>query len=424
MDDKRSNEIPAEQSRKWLGLYEHMEANRVPYHAQVREVLYQLNGMRAGVSSIVERWKAEYLSSAQSHDKSNPNGQNYENYSGPIIAPTEMLRLAGFKSLAYRIYDHVVPATDEYCQKVNVDLHRGALYANYGISHLEQGHYELGISWLLAASNEDYRFNRISTSPGGYAWEIYGKWVDACILKTLQPTALSFVSSRLGISIGLPEFMEMLTSLAGVGDLNLLRGIVEYNVVRGRNDYMGHSVRFACLRDLATLFEVLLKQIGEHHNDPAVRSAFSGSPMLAHVIHFMHYPQKRKKGLCESVRQWLIAPPPTFSSGLFWNALKQESEVLAGIKSGFKYIKNFKKHSIADVFNYLQATQFLDQKYSGDEEIAKRFLLAYRLRNETSHSFHPEDPGIVAHADALHLWLLQAIFYAYFWFTTTGQATL
>lgn len=74
--------------------------------------------------------------------------------------------------------------------------------------------------------------------------------------------------------------------------------------------------------------------------------------------------------------------------------------------------------------HYLNSTVLLDAAWADQEAVAKRMLLSYRLRNETSHSFKPEDPGIVAHADDLQLWLLQSIFYAYFWFTRTGQVTL
>lgn len=53
--------------------------------------------------------------------------------------------------------------------------------------------------------------------------------------------------------------------------------------------------------------------------------------------------------------------------------------------------------------------------------MAKRYLLAYRLRNETSHSFNPTAPGMVAHAAEFRIWLLQTVFYTYFYFRDTGQ---
>ncbi len=424
MTAKTPAEEIAQQMQESAALFQRMEEQHVPYRGEIREVLAHLNGMSEGISRIVEQWKTEYLAHAKAHDKSNPPGQDYEDYSTSIIGPTDMIRQFGFSELSHRLYALVIRLTDQHCQPPGPDLHRGALYADYGITHLEQGHFELGISWLLAAANEDFRFNRIPAVPGGYAWEIYGQWVDSAVFKKLHPDALSFVAHRLGITIGLAELMEMLKALAGNGDLNLLRGVVEYESVRGRADYMGHSVRFSCLRDLATLFEVLLKRIGERHNDPKVQSAFSGSPMLAHIVHFMHYSKKPKPSLWQKIKTWLFPPPPAYSEGLFWNSVRKDTGVLEGIKNGFNYVKNFGSHSINDVRTYLQTHTLLHATRADEEAVAKRMLLSYRLRNQTSHSFKPEDPGIIAHADEFQLWLLQSIFYAYFWFTRTGQVTL
>lgn len=396
-----------------------------PYRDEIARVFMHTNDMSNGISAIIQYWKKDFLAHAQPHDKSNPAGQDYEDYSKPIIVPTEMLHRIGLGELAHRLYEIVIRITDQHCQPPGPDLHRGALYANYGITNLEQGHFELGLSWLLAAANEDLRFNRITSVPGGYAWDIYSQWVDSRIIKQLPVGALSFVETRLGASIGLVELMQMLKALSGNGDLNLLRGVIDFESVRGRNDYMGHSIRFAALRDLATLFEVLLKRIGSQHNDPRVGIAFGGSPMLANIIHFMHYPPKTKKNTWERIIAWFVPTPPTmYSEGIFWNAIRKETDVLEGIKKGFNYVKNFGKNSISDVWNYIQSTTLLDAARASDEEVAKRFLLAYRMRNHTSHSYTPLDPGIIANADELHRWLLQSIFYAYFWFTRTGQVTL
>lgn len=409
---KTPQEEIAEQMQESAALLERMESKAVPYRNEIREVLNQLNGMSDGISQIVARWKAEYLTEAKAHDKANPAGQDFEDYSKSIIVPTEMIRRVGFSELAHRLYGLIVRITDQHCQPPGPDLHRGALYANYGITHLEQGHFELGISWLLAAANEDFRFHRIPAIPGGYSWDIYGQWVEATVLKLLPPDALTFVASRLGIAIGLPEVMEMLKALAGYGDLNFLSGVVEYESVRGRADYMGHSIRFTCLRDLATLFEVLLKRIGEKHVDPNVRHAFSTSPMAGNIVHHMHYAGNPAN------------PATAYKEGLFWNSIQKQTDELEAIKSGFDYVKDFTTHSMADVRTYLHATTLLDAAKVDQEAVGKRLLLSYRLRNQTSHSFSPEDAGIVAHADEFRLWLLQSIFYGYFWFTRTGQVTL
>jgi hypothetical protein len=357
------------------------------------------------LNRIGEAWKNEHLATA-----TGSQGVDFDAYAKPIIIVAESLRQNQMRSTTRRIYEVAIRLVDQHCANQGIDLHRGALYANYGISLLEQDQFELGISWLLAAAKEDVRFGRIADIHGSYAWSqagIYGQWVDVAIFKKLPPNAIPFVATRLATNIGLPDVMAMLRSLAGNGDLNLLRGIVEYEYVRGRTDFIGHSVRFTCLRDLATLFEVLLKQIGEKHGDPQVRAAFGNSPMLGNIIHHMHH----RAGAA-------------YSPGLFWNAVRQDTNVVDGIANGFDFVKDFTNHSINDVWTYLQSHVLLNAARAQDEEVAKRMLLSYRLRNQTSHSFKPEDPGIVAHADELQLWLLQAIFYAYFWFTRTGQVTL
>lgn len=383
-----------------------------PYRNEIARVLTHTNNMSNGISEIIQHWKEDFLAHALPHDKSNPAGQDYENYSKPIIVPTEILRLSGHRELAHRLYEVVIRITDQHCQPPGPDLHRGALYANYGITNLEQGHFELGLSWLLAAANEDFRFKRISSVPGGYAWDIYGQWVNSRIMKQLPAGALSFVETRLGATIGLPEFMEMLKALVGNGDLNLLRGVIDYETVRGRNDYMGHAVRFGALRDLATLFEILLKRIGEKHIDPNVQSEFAASPTLGKIVHLMHYTGNPSN------------PSITHKEGLFWNSVCKQTDELEGIRAGFDFVKNFTTHSISDVHTYISSTPLLDAARADAEAVAKRILVAYRLRNETSHSYLPEDPGMIAHSDELRLWLLQAIFYAYFWFTKTGQVKL
>ncbi len=107
-----------------------------------------------------------------------------------------------------------------------------------------------------------------------------------------------------------------------------------------------------------------------------------------------------------------------------WNSVRKQTDELEAIKGGFDYVKDCNAHSIADVWQYLSTTMLLDVRRADQEAVGKRMLLSYRLRNETSHSFKPQDPGMTAHADEFRLWLLQSIFYAYFWFTGTGQVTL
>lgn len=418
-----SGDSSVEQIAQWLAIYGGAARQPHPYQNEVWLVIRHLKAMATGVDSIVDRWKNDYLIPALSHTKNAPN-QDFDAYSKPILTLAEMLRQMGFHELAHRLLHLIVQITNEHCAVTGKDLHRGAMYSNYGIALLELHEYELGLSQLLAAANEDVRFHRVSDLNDSYAWKpdgIYGQWTGTAVLKCLHPDVLSFVASQTGVTIGLPELMEMLRALKGTGDLSLLRGVVEFNAVRSRTDYIGNSVRFMCLRDLSSLFEVLLKQIGRSHRDPKVQAAFDNSPMLANIIHFMHYPQKKKTCLSRTFNK--LSPRATHQEGLYWNSVRKQPELLLAIKKHFNYVKN-SRNSLANIWHTLPTRNHLSSTHAKDEATAKRILLAYRLRNQTSHSFAPDDPGIVANAEEFHRWLLQAVFYTYFWFTKTGQATL
>lgn len=399
-------------------MIEQMERDPHPYRDLLARLMRGVSEIGAVVNEIGERWKRDYLQPAVAHDKAKPDGQDYENYSKPLIIAAEMLRMRyGFGELAHRIYLKAVELTDRHCTAPGPDLHRGALYANLGITYLDRRQFELGLSWLLAAANEDVRFNRVGDIYGSHALSdigIYGQWVQKAIMPVLAPGVLDFVNGQLGAAYGFPDVMRVLRSLAGNGDLNLLAGIVNFSDVDGRTDYMAHSVRFTCLRDLATLIEVLLKRIGAAHTDPAVRAKYAREQTMAPMIFRMHY-QHDPRGANVALRA-------VRSAGLFWNAVRQQNDLIAGIDAGFDNVKSAGGLSLADVRAYLHATT-LSTDHNADA-LAKRYLLAYRLRNETSHSFRPEDPGVVAHAAEFRCWLLQTIIYAYFWFRDTGQVVL
>jgi hypothetical protein len=342
---------------------------------------------------------------AKPHDKDHPADQDYEDYSKVMIVPVEMLRKQpAFKGYAHHIYRVAVGMTDRHCAEKGIDLHRGALYANLAITYFEKRQFEMGLSWLLAAANEDVRFNRVPTIYDSYALSdggIFGQWVQQELMPVLDPDVLGFVNGKLATAYGFPAVMQVLRSLAGKGDMNILAGIVNFNDARGRTDYVGHSVRFTCLRDLATLTEVLLKLVGNNHADGAVRAKYKDGPMVGGMIHHMHY----YKG--------------AMSEGLFWNSVAKRADLLKAIDVGFDPIKDFKTVDIAAVRTYLNA-----KALSPDPDVdalAKRYLLAYRLRNETSHSFNPKDQGVIDHAVEFRLWLLQTVFYSYFHFRDSGQ---
>jgi hypothetical protein len=270
------------------------------------------------------------------------------------------------------------------------------------------------LSWLLASANEDVRFNRVVAVHDRYALSdegIFGQWVRKEIMPVLASDVLGFVNGQLGTAYGFPDVMRVLRSLTGTGDMNILSGIVNFSDMHGRGDYVGHSVRFTCIRDLATLTEVLLKRIGKDHADAAVKAKFTAGPMMAKMIHHMHYqhgPDNPNPAL-KAVR----------TEGLFWNSVRHQNDLIAGIDAGFNTVKNFAGVTIADVRTYVDTTAL--SAVPNADAMAKRYLLAYRLRNETSHSFNPTAPGMVAHAAEFRGWLLQTIFSTYFYFRDSGQ---
>jgi hypothetical protein len=395
-----------------------MAERRHPYHEQLYYLMRAVGDADKLVNEIGSRWKVDFLQKAAAPDKDHPGGQDYDAYATPLIVAAEMLRKQpGCKELAHRIYLAAVRLTDQHCAASGIDLHRGALYADLAITHLERKQFELGLSWLLAAANEDVRFHRIPTVYDSYALSndgVLGQWVQELLLPAMPAAVLDFVNTQLGTAYGFPDVMYCLRSLAGHGDLNLLAGIANFADMHGRTDYIAHSVRFTCLRDLATLTEVLLKRVGVGHADAAVQGKFASGPMMANIIHHMHYLH------LPGPRAANPALKAARSEGLFWNSVQHQNDLIVAIDGGFDAIKDFNTTSIADVRTYLDTHALAADANVG--ALAKRFLLAYRLRNETSHSFHPTAPGMVAHAEEFRLWLLQTIFYAYFWFRDTGQA--
>lgn len=413
--------IPEDVSRQMEAaeqFFRRMEEKRHPYVEELRRLMRAVADVGELVNEIGSRWKHDFLDSAKAPDKANPGGEDYDGYASPLIVVAEVLRKQpGFKGLAHHIYSVAVRLADKHCADTGTDLHRGALYADLAITHFERGQYELGLSWLLASANEDVRFNRVPTVYDSFALSdggIFGQWVKEQLLPTVPATVLDFVNARLGTAYGFPDVMRCLRSLAGHGDLNLLAGIVNFADMEGRADYVAHSVRFTCLRDLATLTEVLLKRVGAGHPDAAVLAKFAQSPMLGGIVHHMHY--------LHGPRHANPAMRAVRSEGLFWNSVRKENDLVAGIDAGFDSVKDFNATPIAAARAYLDATTLVAAD-PGADALAKRFLLAYRLRNETSHSFHPTDPGVVAHAAEFRTWLLQTIFYSYFFFRDTGQAT-
>jgi hypothetical protein len=207
----------------------------------------------------------------------------------------------------------------------------------------------------------------------------------------------------------------MCIALARLADLRIPACLHEYSAVRGMTDPHSASVRLECLRDLAAHFEVMWKRIGSRHSDPSVRSAFSDPPTLAGLICHMHFAHDKRK------RRENPSLSATNTQGLLWNSILQSTDVLAAIDAHIDFCANT-SCSVADVFHHLSTTQLSSSSVA--HAVAVRFLLVYRLRNETAHTFNPLDTGVVANADHLFNLLLEANLYLWFWAHETGQTAL
>ena len=98
-----------------------------------------VNRVAEVVGEIGARWKRDFLLPAKGHDKANPAGQDYEDYSKHLIAAAEMLRQQPeFRSLAHHVYLVAVEMADKHCAEKGIDLHRGALDANLAITYFER----------------------------------------------------------------------------------------------------------------------------------------------------------------------------------------------------------------------------------------------------------------------------------------------
>src|SRR4051794_6794781 len=91
----------AEEMREATELFERTENKPSPFRDEITHLLGATGDVEDTVNLIVGRWKTEYLAPSVAHDKDQPNaGQDYENYSRPLIVPTEILRHSGFNELA------------------------------------------------------------------------------------------------------------------------------------------------------------------------------------------------------------------------------------------------------------------------------------------------------------------------------------
>lgn len=380
-----------------------------PLLAENSAMVRSTNGLYAAVENVWRRWRDEYLSQAK------PNPADPDDYAKPLITMAEILRRLGLPELAARAYERAIQLIDAHEAKSNVRLHRGAIYANLAISHLEGARYDVGVSWLHAAAQEDINNRGIKESLDSYALSddgIFGQFLNAYVLKRLPKDLVTFLDTHIGRAYGDADFRLVYRWLAGGGDISLISSILEYDAVKDLSDPHSDSVRLLSLRDLAALFEVVWKRLGSAHKDAAVQARFASPPTLAGLICHMHF----QSGL--TARRNNPALNANRAPGLLWNAIVQ-SPILDAVDREIDYCAG-KTNSVQDVWNHLNTAPALSTDAVADA-VARRFLLAYKLRNFTSHTFEPQDAGVKAHHEEMRLWLLQAIFFLHLWTKATGQ---
>lgn len=384
--------------------------NSLPHHALIKKV----QALWDEIGTFGNQWVENSLKSAD------PNSADLDDYAKPLITLAELLRYQGMRDTSRFIYQRAIEIADRYCTKNAVDLHRGAIYANYAIAQFEVGKYAQGLSWLHAAAQEDiHHRSDVKCIFDSYAFSdtgIFGQWLNAQVIKKLPPDAIAYVSAQLGTNISEADVRAFIRWLAGKGDLSLISAVVEYADLGGMTDYHAQAVRLTCIRDLATLFEALLKMLGDAHKDAAVTAAFANPPTLAGLLCHMHYQDSLR------TRRQNPALNANKSPGLFHNSMTGWPALLDAIDSGIDFCAG-RANNCDQVWQYLNSNTL-----NGNDQVAdaaaKRFLLAYKLRNQTSHTLHPTDPAIAPHYDEFHLWLLQAVLLAYFWAKQTGDMNL
>lgn len=382
-----------------------------PYSPDFQRLIASVNNTYDAVQKILNAWATTSL--PVTSPSSDPDA-----YVQPILTLTEILRKQRLADVQSRLYEATLELIDQHCRATGTRLHKGAVYANFAIAHFERGLYSRGIAYLHAAAEEDkttYGITDISQSYALSSSGIFGQWLNIVLGNMMPPGVLPFLAGVLTGNYGPSHVKELCRSLAGLADLRLPACLIEYSAARGMADPHSASVRLECLRDLAALFEVMWKRIGSRHKDPMVVAAFSDPPTLAGLICHMHFAGAR------AARRKKPSLAANKAQGLLWNSIYQDADLLAAIDDHIDFFGDA-SHSIADVWRYLSTTQLSPN--AAAHEVATRFLLAYRIRNETAHTFNPLDPGITANVDQLFERLLEANLYLWFWARETGQVAL
>lgn len=385
-----------------------------PFLHHHHQLLRHIDRVFDDVTRVCSEWKRDFL------DKADATTPELDTYARPIIVTAELIRRhRPLLMLAQLLYEKCIQLVDAHCATHKVDLHRGAFYANLAITFLQQGRYKAALPWLHAAAKQDQDHRPdVKTIYDSYAFSaegIFGQWLDIYVLDHLPPDVVTFVNGTLGTHYTTKDVKQLITWLAGRGDLHVISGVLDYCEFDGKDDFHADSVRLSAVRDLATLFEVTLKHIGVAHNDATVVAAFADPPTLAALICHMHFHSGLKQRRNNTALNANRAP------GIFHNTLLPDNAILEAIDAGIDYCAGT-AHSVADVWKYLQANILSTAPFA--DALAKRFLLAYKLRNTTSHGFAPSDPAMKVNYDSFRLWLLQAVCGLYFWAKGNGYAAL
>jgi tetratricopeptide (TPR) repeat protein len=385
-----------------------------PFFRDNVALVAHINAVFDILDRIISRWVAEYL------EKADPKASNIDDYAKHINTMTEIIRKhQPLLTLAQVIYEKCIELTESHCQKNKVDLHIGTLYANLGITFLEQGKYKSALPWLHAAAKQDADHKTdVHSIYDSYAFSetgIFEQWLDSYVLPHLPVDVLAFVNNTLASNYTNEDFKKLVGWLAGRGDLHVISSLLDYGDVTDKDDYHADSVRLSAIRDLATLTEVLLKQLGGAHKDPVVMAEFTDPPTFAGLICHMHFTSKLKQ------RRNNPALNASREPGLFHNVNLPSDEILDAIDSTIDYCAD-KTKNVDKVWEHLNANVLSADTVAN--AISKRMLLAYKLRNITSHMYDPSDPNMKKHYDDFRLWLLQAVSVLYFWAKKNGYATI
>lgn len=368
-----------------------------------------VNHTHDAAQKMLDTWRTTELKTANEEDN------DVDAYVKPMLTLTELIRTLRVPDILVSLYRAVISAIRQHEDAEKVQLHKGAVYANLAIAYLERGLYSQAVALLYAAAKEDVQNCGRKDPYGSYGLSsdgILGQWLDL-VLGNLPAASIQFVNDHLSQQYEQKDVKEFCLWLIANGDMRFVSSIVEFVAVREHTDLHSDSVRLQCVRDLAGLFEVLWKRLGARHSDRSVVAAFADHPSLAGLICHMHFARRRN-----SRRQ-----DPTFnahkSAGLLWNSIVQSQDVLEAIDGE---IDDCNRQSVEEAWGRISSVSTSTNPKA--DAIAKRFLLAYRLRNQTAHTFDPQDADFVGHYDDFFEWLLAANLYLYFWQRESGQVSL